>query len=76
MSGAPGTRRTGTALKEDCMERNDRTISRRPDGSWANKKDGSDRASSLHQTQGEADGQSVRSGAQGGVDSAAKRLYY
>lgn len=37
------------------MERNDRTVSRRPDGSWANKKDGSDRASSLHQTQGGAE---------------------
>lgn len=33
------------------MARNDRTVSRRPDGQWANKKDGNDRASSLHDTQ-------------------------
>jgi hypothetical protein len=37
------------------MARNDRTVSRRPDGSWANKKDGSERASSLHETQREAE---------------------
>ncbi len=37
------------------MARNDRTVSRRPDGQWANKKDGSSRASSLHDTQREAE---------------------
>jgi len=37
------------------MGRNDRTVSRRSDGTWANKKDGTDRASSLHQTQGAAE---------------------
>lgn len=36
------------------MSKNDRTISQRPDGSWANKKDGADRASSLHETQKQA----------------------
>ena len=32
----------------------DRTVSRRPDGSWENKRHDSDRASSLHNTQGDA----------------------
>jgi len=36
------------------MSRNDRTVSRRPDGTWANKKDGASRAGSLHDTQREA----------------------
>lgn len=36
------------------MKRNDRTVSQRPDGTWANKKDGAQRAASLHDTQGEA----------------------
>lgn len=36
------------------MARNDRTVSKRPDGSWANKKDGTSRAGSLHDTQREA----------------------
>lgn len=36
------------------MAKNDRTISRCPDGTWANKKDGADRASSTHQTQRDA----------------------
>jgi Uncharacterized protein conserved in bacteria (DUF2188) len=30
---------------------NARTVSKRPNGSWANKKDGAKRASSLHKTQ-------------------------
>ncbi len=30
---------------------NGRTVSKRPDGTWANKKDGADRAGSLHDTQ-------------------------
>jgi hypothetical protein len=36
------------------MARNDRTISRRADGSWANKKDGASKAGSLHETQRDA----------------------
>lgn len=36
------------------MAKNARTVSPRPDGSWANKKDGADRASSVHRTQREA----------------------
>ena len=36
------------------MPRNDRTVSLRDDGSWANKKDGGARASSLHKTQAQA----------------------
>lgn len=35
--------------------KNSRTVSRRPDGRWANKKDGAKRASSLHKTQTEAE---------------------
>jgi len=33
----------------------DRTVSRRPGGSWANKRNDADRASSLHKTQREAE---------------------
>jgi len=33
----------------------DRTISRRPDGSWENKRNDADRASSVHSTQGAAE---------------------
>lgn len=36
------------------MAKNDRTISKRPDGTWGNRKDGADRASSVHDTQREA----------------------
>ena len=36
------------------MGKNDRTVSKRPDGTWSNKKDGNERASSLHDTQGRA----------------------
>jgi hypothetical protein len=36
------------------MAKNSRTVSQRPDGTWANKKDGGERASSLHDTQKEA----------------------
>jgi len=36
------------------MPRNDRTVSQRDDGQWANKKDGMQRASSLHNTQKQA----------------------
>jgi len=32
----------------------DRTVSRRPDGTWANKRDDASRASSIHRTQSEA----------------------
>lgn len=37
------------------MAKNDRTVSKRPEGSWANKKDGNERASSLHDTQRQAE---------------------
>lgn len=33
----------------------DRTVFRRPDGQWANKRNDADRASSLHRTQREAE---------------------
>jgi hypothetical protein len=36
------------------VPRNDRTVSQRDDGTWANKKDGGERASSLHNTQKQA----------------------
>ena len=36
------------------MRKNDRTVSRRPDGSWANKKDGTAKAAGLHPTQAQA----------------------
>jgi len=34
----------------------DRTVSKRPDGQWANKRNDADKASSLHRTQKEAEG--------------------
>ncbi len=37
------------------MSKNNRTVYRRPDGAWVNKRDDSDRASSLHTTQKEAE---------------------
>jgi len=33
----------------------DRTVSRRPDGTWQNKRNDADKASSLHKTQNEAE---------------------
>lgn len=33
---------------------NNRTVSQRTDGSWQNRRNGAERASSLHDTQGEA----------------------
>jgi hypothetical protein len=36
------------------MKRQDRTVSKRPDGSWANKGSDAQRASSVHRTQKEA----------------------
>lgn len=36
------------------MAKNDRTIFRRDDGKWANKRDGASRAGSLHKTQADA----------------------
>jgi hypothetical protein len=36
------------------MGKNDRTVSRRSTGEWANKKDGASRAAGLHKTQGAA----------------------
>lgn len=35
--------------------KNDRTVSQRPNGEWANKRDGADRATSLHKTQKQAE---------------------
>ncbi len=35
-------------------KKGDRTVSPRPDGTWANKRNDSDRASSVHDTQREA----------------------
>lgn len=43
-----------------------RTVSQRDDGSWANKKDGGERASSLHDTQREAAKEARRQLAQEG----------
>ena len=37
------------------MAENDRTVFRRDNGSWVNKRDGNERASSLHRTQQEAE---------------------
>jgi len=37
------------------MSKNDRFVSPRPDGKWANKKAGASRATSLHDTQREAE---------------------
>ena len=36
------------------MGKNDRTVSRRADGTWTNKRDGADRAASTHKTQRDA----------------------
>lgn len=36
------------------MPKSDRTVSQRPNGEWANKRDGADRATSLHKTQRDA----------------------
>jgi hypothetical protein len=36
------------------MSGKNRTVSKRPDGNWANQLDGADRASSLHPTQADA----------------------
>lgn len=35
-------------------KKNDRTVSKRPDGKWQNKKNSSEKATSLHDTQKEA----------------------
>lgn len=37
------------------MKGQDRTVTRRPDGTWANKRNDAGKASSLHQTQREAE---------------------
>ena len=51
----------------------DRTIFRRPDGTWANKRDDADRASSVHRTQGEAiDAGREMLGNQGGGELTVK----
>lgn len=36
------------------MVKNGRTVSQRPDGTWANQRDGGERATSLHRTQKQA----------------------
>lgn len=36
------------------MSENDRTVSKRPDGKWQNKRDNAERPSSLHDTQHDA----------------------
>lgn len=38
------------------MADNDRSVFRREDGKWVNKRDGASRAASVHDTQGEAAG--------------------
>jgi hypothetical protein len=37
------------------MSKNNRSVYRRPNGDWVNKKDGNERATSLHETQKEAE---------------------
>lgn len=37
------------------MAKNDRIVFQRPDGTWANKKNDADRASSIHETQRQAE---------------------
>jgi hypothetical protein len=41
--------------KSTSAKRAERTVSQRENGSWANKKEGAERASSLHDTQGQAE---------------------
>ena len=51
----------------------DRTISRRPDGTWGNKRNDAGRASSVHRTQGEAiDAGREMIGNQGGGELTVK----
>jgi Uncharacterized protein conserved in bacteria (DUF2188) len=47
------TRRIHFKWEDDEMG-DDRTVSRRPDGTWANKRDGASRAGSVHDTQADA----------------------
>lgn len=42
------------------MANNDRTVSKRSDGQWANKRDGAKRASSIHRTQSAAEREAKR----------------
>ncbi len=52
-----------------------RTVAKRPDGSWENKKNSSDRASSLHNTQEEAKSAAKRMlSNQGGGELTVKGL--
>jgi hypothetical protein len=37
------------------MSKNDRSVFKRPDGTWANKRNDADRAGSVHSTQREAE---------------------
>jgi hypothetical protein len=51
----------------------DRTVSRRPDGSWQNKRNDADRASSVHDTQkGASDAARGMLGRQGGGELTTK----
>ncbi len=53
----------------------DRTISRRPDGTWENKRNDTDRASSVHDTQADAiDAARSMLGNQGGGELTVKGL--
>jgi len=53
----------------------DRTVSRRPDGTWANKRDDATRASSIHKTQGAAaDAAKAMLTRQGGGELSVKGL--
>ena len=62
--------------QDDSMSRTtNRTIAKRPDGSWENKKNSSERASSLHKTQKKAETAARRMlGNQGGGELAIKGL--
>jgi Uncharacterized protein conserved in bacteria (DUF2188) len=48
------------------MSGESRAVSKRPDGSWANKRDGVGRASSLHDTQAQAAAKQMLQNAGGG----------
>jgi hypothetical protein len=41
-------------LENATLSKNDRTVSKRPDGTWENKRNDSDRASGVHKTQRDA----------------------
>lgn len=45
----------GTRIERRDMARNNRTVFQRADGTWANKKNGAERSSSVHDTQRQAE---------------------